>query len=277
MNDNYYILPHLIGGLGNQLFIAAATYAIQSVNPDKQIKLLFPQEDVNIHRVSKYDYFTMFFAPLPNAEKIQLPSEILKNLFLFPEFQGPTQKSFDAWNPHAIKIPCILEGYFQYYPSIEPIISQLQTLWRNSLFGNIEEKHQLPNPEQKTIFVHVRRGDYISLQHHHFLQDEYYYKNALQHFDTNTKVYIFSDDIDYCKTLSVFSELPYKEYVIETDEIISLAMMASCSGGAIIANSTFSYWGAMLGAHYHGAKVVAPVRWCADPPCNLFPPNWLIL
>lgn len=269
-----YILPHLIGGLGNQLFIAAATYAIQIINYDKHIQLLFPQEDINTHRVSKYDYFTIFFSVLPNAEKFPLIPDIFKYLYLFPESQAPTLKAYGAWNPSMIKIPCILQGYFQYYPSIEPIIKQLQTLWRKSLFENVKEQLVL---EENAFFVHVRRGDYLEVQHYLFLQDEQYYKNALQHFDTNVKVYIFSNDIDYCKKLKVFEEIPYKEYVTETDEIVSLAMMASCKGGAIIANSTFSYWGAILGPEYYGAKVIAPARWCVDPPLDLFPSHWLIL
>jgi len=53
--------------------------------------------------------------------------------------------------------------------------------------------------------------------------------------------------------------------------------MSLCEKGAICANSTFSYWGAMLGAHSSGNTVIVPKDWCKDPPICLFPDEWLIV
>jgi hypothetical protein len=62
--------------------------------------------------------------------------------------------------------------------------------------------------------------------------------------------------------------------VDEPDELDGLALMSLCHGGAIIANSTFSWWGAMLGAYPAKATVVYPSKWLQGNKPDLFPPQW---
>ena len=123
-----------------------------------------------------------------------------------------------------------------------------------------------------TVFIHVRRGDYVKFSDIHYLQEDDYYKNALQHFNIPaTQFLIFSDDISYCKTRDVFNSLPNKEFIDNPNELEVLAKMASCKGGAICANSTFSWWGAILSS---SSKIIVPNHWGKDEPKFLIPDNW---
>jgi hypothetical protein len=64
------------------------------------------------------------------------------------------------------------------------------------------------------------------------------------------------------------------EFIEEPDEYHALSMMIQCQGGAVIANSTFSWWGAILGSHYSKSPVVYPLKWCGEETVILFPQEW---
>ena len=282
--DNF-LLPRLQGGLGNQLFICAACYVIQHIHKDKNIQILFPNHPDNRQKKSSTDSDTIFLA-FPNSQKITLPNEIIAHLHTFAQaaqqsniaFVCPQEKPYSPWDPHTIQIPCFLEGYFQYYPPLEPFIQEICEIVRNAL----PTKSQ-PIREH-SVFIHVRRGDFVELQEYHFLQSKEYYENALQHFDLTTHTfYIFSDDIEYCKKSGMFDTIQNKVFVEEEDELVTFAMMSKCTHGAICANSTFSWWGAMLATNYENMKnntsypIIVPSKWGVENPQILFPDTWTIL
>ena len=102
-------------------------------------------------------------------------------------------------------------------------------------------------------FIHVRRGDYVQKQEYHPLQSVEYYINGMDELGKST-YYCFSDDIQWCKDNIKDSRLIYIE---NTTEIDDLKLMMSCSA-SIIANSSFSWWGAYLGNH---DNVIIPKNW----------------
>lgn len=107
-----------------------------------------------------------------------------------------------------------------------------------------------------SIALHIRRGDYLinSNNHHNLTLD--YYQNALKQFDKDQQVIIFSDDPKWCKQQKLFSSDRF--LVSETENSrYDLYLMSKCSD-FIIANSTFSWWGAWLSGK---GKVIAPKTW----------------
>ena len=114
----------------------------------------------------------------------------------------------------------------------------------------------------QVVFAHVRRGDYVRCSHIHFLLPFEWYDRALQHFDTDrTLVLVFSDDLEGCRKADVFQRLPHVEFVREPHDYMEMFLMSACDG-AVIGNSTFSWWGAYLGRPK--VKVICPDIWFMD-------------
>ncbi len=123
--------------------------------------------------------------------------------------------------------------------------------------------------------MHVRRGDYVGQDHFHPTLPEVYYEEARARLPLRSTVIIFSDDPDWCRA-HLRGVRPAA--VLEAGrDVVDLAGMALCEQH-IIANSSFSYWGALL-AHDAAAVHVHPDRWygpghaMADPSLRL-PPGW---
>lgn len=121
------------------------------------------------------------------------------------------------------------------------------------------------------VAIHVRRGDYVNNSFYVDLMETEYYEKAMELFP-DCDFLVFSDDITWCKEQSIFLGCEFSE---ETDEVKDLNLMASCTGH-IIANSSFSWWGAYLSPHE--GKVVAPKQWYSDRvERTMCPPEWIKL
>ena len=92
-------------------------------------------------------------------------------------------------------------------------------------------------------FIHVRRGDYVNNNGYIDLSVNDYYKIAMSNFNFSQKFLVISDDIEYCKTLSYFKNCEFCDW--GNNGIEDLATMTLCNGG-ILANSSYSWWGAYL-------------------------------
>jgi hypothetical protein len=129
-------------------------------------------------------------------------------------------------------------------------------------------------------FIHVRRGDYVEKSDFHFLQPITYYQKAVEHIQSKAKkpirsYLIFSDDPEWIEQNSFFKGLDGAIVVREPDELACLALMSLCEGGAICANSTFSWWGAFLCKQ--SIPICVPERWINANVVHLIPDGWTIL
>ena len=128
----------------------------------------------------------------------------------------------------------------------------------------------------KPISLHVRRTDYLTNPNHTAL-DLSYYEQALEKFDSDQTVIVFSDDPEWCNEQELFAS---DRFLISENEdnTIDLCLMTLCSGH-IIANSSFSWWGAWLA---NSKKVIAPSKWFgpgnADKSLeDLIPKRWEVI
>lgn len=119
------------------------------------------------------------------------------------------------------------------------------------------------------VSIHLRRGDYVNNPFYVDLAMTGYYIDATNLFP-NRKFLVFSDDIPFAKTYFEGDKFAFDD---SENELDALNRMASCSDH-IIANSSFSWWGAYLSPSV-GKKVIAPTidKWYKDGVERTFLPS----
>lgn len=162
-----------------------------------------------------------------------------------------------------------LEGFFQserYFKDIEFIIRnefQLKDIMGRAAHAVSEEIER-----SNAVGIHVRRGDYVSSESasaFHGICSPEYYRMAIERISRQVDsptFFVFSDDIEWVKE---HIEIPNAVYV-SNDNIADyeeLILMSKCKHN-IIANSSFSWWGAWLNANQNKI-VIAPKQWVTDP------------
>ncbi|MAL45726.1 alpha-1,2-fucosyltransferase [Hyphomonas sp.] len=155
-----------------------------------------------------------------------------------------------------------LQGYFQsekYFTHCEDVLRKDFTFKKDVRDAAV--KKLMEAGETKKVSIHIRRTDYLNLAHVHTTLGLDYFESALKYFP-NHKPVVFSDDIEWCKQNMSHFEAYFSE---ENDHFIDLCMMSLCDGH-IIANSSFSWWGAWIGQ----GKTVAPKKWFGSEG----PKNW---
>jgi len=149
-------------------------------------------------------------------------------------------------------------GYWQHQGYVQNVLPLLREHFkvRPKLYTEryLELKEQIVCSE--SIALHVRRGDYLT-KGHHLLPIEYYAKalDMLVEKKVEGKVYVFSDDVTWCKENFIGSHFVFVNEV----DYLSFDLMRLCPH-KIVANSTFSWWAAMVGDIYNG-MTMAPLRW----------------
>lgn len=151
-----------------------------------------------------------------------------------------------------------LMGYFQsekYFKDNKDKVLDLLYL-KDSYLQQIKEKYK-QILEYETISLHVRRTDYLHLSNAHPVLPVSYYKSALDILNPkDKKILIFSDDLNWCRQIFQGNKFTYVDNNID---ILDLFLMSLCNHN-IIANSSFSWWGATFNKN-DAKKVIAPKNW----------------
>ena len=268
------IVPWLTGGLGNQMFVLASAWVASKVNNGTLYLFNFHNEHNKLKHNYKETIFKYFGKHIDKDQSNELMGELTKN-----NYKGFTQKSggFGYYNPKDCPSQSIFQGYFQYYPSLSICENELRVLFLQGLEPLRNQITAEFGSLKSSAFLHVRRGDYLILPHHP-VQPFSYYEAALGMLPESIKtIFIFSNDLEFVKEHPFFSSNPRFKVVDNPDELYNLAFMSLCQGGAICANSTFSWWGAFLGAYSNRAPIVVPRDWIRGHGdfSGLFPPGWV--
>ena len=287
------IIACIRGGLGNQMFQYAMARSL-AVRLDTDLKLDLTHYHDTSFRAFELGVFRLRFEEATTREidlypvhNIPLLRKLRRKLtgigrprHFFPE--TGLQYHPEVWSLHP---DTYLKGYWhhaQYFEGITDIIRE-----EFSFAHPLRERnrHYLDNIETtNSISLHVRRGDYVSnkavLALNGVCSPEYYreaVRTIAQQVD-NPHFFVFSDDPDWVRT-----NLPidHPSTIVEgnTGEFgyEDLHLMSRCRH-QVIANSTFSWWGAWLNPN-PDKLVIAPGRWYADPETDrqvagLLPTTW---
>jgi len=236
------ISTKLMGGLGNYMFQISAAFAI-SLRDNKE--LICETYDTQVPQKPVQTYENNLF------RKVKFTSEHIAHIPY-----GEPKFSFS-------EIPFIegnmrLYGYFQsekYFRNYRKEVLELFDL-NQEIQEKIQEKYQEVLSKNPTS-LHVRRGDYVWLNDYHANQQVSYYQEATNLIGSEEHYLIFSDDISWCEENLNF--IKNKTFVKDNLDYEDLFLMSFCSNH-IIANSSFSWWGAWLNKN-ENKKVVAPKQW----------------
>jgi hypothetical protein len=210
---------------------------------------------------------------------------IVQNGFSDDDFVGLAEggRNTGRFEPRILRAPnnSYLVGLWQsdkYFKDYAQQIRQDLVLKENASAKNAELLNKIA--AQNAVSLHVRRGDYATYPHLQTLGPlgPDYYKKALELIKSRVKkpvFYIFSDDPDWCKqNLNLGRDFVFVDHNSKGFE--DLRLMSSCKHH-IIANSSFSWWGAWLNPNTDKI-VVAPSPWFIDPgfdTSDFVPADWL--
>ncbi len=286
------VIVRLIGGLGNQLFQFAAAKSIAIQN---NTTLLIDSRDLdNPNQIRKFslDHFTLEYQNATDQEldrflnrNQNLFSKVLIKLFkLYPTYK----ETYFQFNSSVFKMGSnlYLDGYFQsekYFKSIESEIRNDFQFKNTPNFQNQTMLKQISNVN--SISIHVRRADYVTNSNTnqvHGTCSLEYYQTAISFVKskiTNPHFFVFSDDIEWSKqNLTLDDNTEFIDFNIGKLDHEDLRLMSACKHN-IIANSSFSWWGAWLNQNSQKI-VIAPKKWFNDTTINtidLIPENWIQL
>ncbi|MBU3599658.1 alpha-1,2-fucosyltransferase [Polynucleobacter sp. 30F-ANTBAC] len=280
------IIIRLIGGLGNQMFQYAAARALAD---ELDFDLLLDLRLFDNYKVHKYG-LNKFRITAKIADKNDLIwwPHIMRRPYEFLSMIGLPcrwyrEKKKDVKHLSEINRSCLLDGYFQsevYFQSVYEKL-KLEFIPQNKLSEkNLKILDKIK--EHESVMVHIRRGDYLSSPQNmiiHGLCDIGYYETAYSLINNkinNPYFFIFSDDLNWARDNILFGD--NVTFVSGNDKYpeVDIYLMSQCKHH-IIANSTFSWWGAWL-SNNKNKIVIAPKKWFASTEVSsdyIVPDRWL--
>lgn len=289
-----HVVTKLIGGLGNQLFQYACG------------RRLAHQWNIPLRLdISGFSEYTLHSYGLKhfNVRADEATSNELRSFPPVSPRRGVRQRLLALFRPQttprmvephfhftptvlSARPPVYLEGYWQsdkYFQDISSLIREEFRVVTPPDHANQQVSHAIQ--ACNAVSVHVRRGDYVSdaiTNSIHGTCDITYYRQAVEHiknFVSNPRFFVFSDDPIWSSANLAFDwDAVFISHNPADKNYEDLRLMTLCQHH-IIANSSFSWWGAWLGSNPHKI-VIAPRHWfktTARDTRDLIPAEWLSL
>lgn len=278
-------IVNILGGLGNQMFVYAMYLALKEAHPNEDIYICKRSyKGYPLH--NGYELGNVFGADAPEASlwqllKIAYPYWNYRTWQLMRHFfpkrscmlSGTEDIPFDYENVTR-KEDGFYDGYWQNENNFLPIRDKILEVFSFPQFNdkrNIELAELITN--KRAVSCHVRRGDYLKDPLYGVCTSEYYVK-AID--EINRKVSpdlycVFSDDVKWCKEnlgeiIGKDKEIVFVDWNKGENSFRDMQLMSLCNHN-IIANCSFSWWGAWLNNH-DDKVVVAPNIWMNKPMVN---------
>jgi len=268
MQQEKEITAHLMGGLGNLLFIVATCFALSKKYKNKLRFYCHP----NLWRDSKrrgmqfYKMFENFDIDCTNNRKSGIT-------FREPYF------FYDSITLDHRNHNCIY-GYFQSYKYFDAYKSEFIKVLHNPYENTVDNKltqyllEKVASPDNdfieshpskiiqefEFVSIHVRRTDYLALSDIHLNLGTSYYEEAISNFPKEKSIFlIFSDDIEFIQKEPVFQNLTHKYIIANQDDEHCFWLMSACHHN-IIANSSYSWWASYINSNPN-KLVICPSKW----------------
>lgn len=278
---------NIIGGLGNQLFQYAFAVALKNANPGEKIYIdtehfhyLFLKKFKTSNLHNGYELDRLF----PNLEiekadwrKLRKVTYVMPNFFFSRVIRRVLPKRrtecvakichSQTYSPDLLTLSgdIYYEGYWQAANYFMSSRDELCKIFAHSKPNAYNAKLIADITDSESVGIHVRRGNYLLSPTYSGICDISYYKKALDLVMSDGRqhcFYIFSNDVEWCKQnlLPLLSTYPVV-FVTENrgkQSYWDMYLMTYCHK-LIIANSSFSWWGAFM--NKVADKVIAPYPW----------------
>ncbi len=291
------IIVDVLGGLGNQMFQYATARAVAE-RLDQP--LLLDVSGFGKYKLHNGFELTRIFSgqkKVASSEDVRrvlglqaLP--VVKRLLLRPKLSllrnedYIVEPHFQYWSEiKQVSENSYMTGYWQsekYFKSIDSIIRNDFTFKLPMSSDNQKIASEMEQCD--SVSLHVRRGDYVSSSNNLSTYSQCsidYYQKAIKYMAerlSNLTLFIFSDDIQWVKSnFNIEYPCIYVDHNHGEESYNDLRLMSLCKHN-IIANSSFSWWGAWLNQN-RGNVVIAPKRWFNNQTDtqDLIPSKWVVL
>ena len=271
-----YVSVKLMGGLGNQLFEIFTTLAY-ALKYDLEFKF----QDSDILTIGIHHRPTYWNTLLSELKPFLVPVHTLTN------------NIYNEWTFRYIELPVFKEsttlfGYYQSYKYFEnhiDIIMQLLSI--NAQIISIKKQFAyLFDSSKEVVSMHFRITGYREIEHCHPVAKYEYYINALRNFKDARILYLCQPEDQEEVNLIIEklkNEFPLFDFIKIPNELQDWQQMllTACCNSNIIANSSFSWWGAYFGQtiNNNAGRVYYPLKWFG-PGLNkdisdMSPPTWI--
>jgi hypothetical protein len=265
------IITKLQGGLANQIFQwSYGKYLSEKYNTPLYLDTTSYLNQVGI---TKREFSLNKF---PNLKYQILPSNRnISNLSNEPE-KVRLQTISDNFNFNELNYHNDSHYYLNGYWQSEKYFKEIEDTIRRELQASNESLEKFSNfpINENNISIHIRRTDYVMSNGYHPLQSIEYYQKGIDVIREYDNIFVFSDDINWCKENLQFKNMIFIEGF---DDVEDIWLMSLCKNN-IIANSSFSWWAAWLNSN-SDKKVIAPLNWFGIQAnlntYDIIPDNWI--
>jgi hypothetical protein len=283
------VISRISGGLGNQLFQYAAGKSL-ALRQNTQLLLdtsYFKGEGLRNFELDSFN-ISLKIADRELVENFITRSFAgrIRDRILPMKFRKVYKEPFYHFDKNFFNAASdvYLKGYWQSEKYFNPVKEAIKT--DLTIKPEIIEKIKQVGAGlgiATSVAVHIRRADYtidVQKDYHGTLEKDYYH-GAIQLISDKIKdarFYFFSDSINWVKENLGMPGAVYVSGEVTKNHLEDLYLMSQCNHN-IIANSSFSWWGAWLNNN-PGKIVIAPKNWFNKGPkdtYDLYPDNWIIL
>lgn len=288
-------IVNIIGGLGNQMLQYAMAIRLKAMHPGEEVYVdLCHFRGYGLH--NGYEIDRIFGQKLPTAGWRQIlklswylpwykPSRLLRRIMPHRKTECIEKPWFEykdiyaEWDGDGY-----FEGYWHYPELHRPYMAEIRKAFTFPPFvddENVKIAELMSHSE--SISIHVRRGDYVKATAFENICTELYYMRAIEKALTFCNIpvmFVFSNDIEYCKKMFTGYDHRYPIYYVnhnQGDRSYRDMQLMTLAKVNIIANSSFSWWGAWLN-NRDGHKTISPIPWVNyTESLDMIPKEWIKL